>query len=68
MASAPQFVCPQFTYLFLAVRRADLCAVPCHLKITASSERYARRTLAKDFVLVFAGRLPCTTQEARHDQ
>ena len=68
MASAPQFTCPQFTYLFLAVRRADLCAVPCRLKITVSSERYARLTLAKDFVLAFAGRLPCKTQEVRHEQ
>lgn len=68
MVATPLYVCPQFTYLFLAVRRADLCAIPCRLKITASSEKYARRTLAKDFVLAFAGRLPCTTQEVRHEQ
>ncbi|WP_421588936.1 host cell division inhibitor Icd-like protein [Rahnella aceris] len=65
MVATPHYVCPQFTYLFLAVRRADLCVVPCRLKVTASSEPYARRALAKDFVLAFAGRLPCTTQEAR---
>ena len=68
MVATPHYICSQFTYLFLAVRRDDLRAVPCRLKITASSERYARRTLAKDFVLAFAGRLPCKTQEARHEQ
>lgn len=49
---------PKFTYLFLAVRRAELKSKPHRAEVTATSEREARQQLARDFVLFFAGRLP----------
>lgn len=55
---------PQFTFLFLAVRRADLRALPHREAITAPDEISARRLLARDYVLAFAGRLP--VQGGRH--
>ncbi|WP_073980986.1 host cell division inhibitor Icd-like protein [Erwinia sp. ErVv1] len=48
----------QFTFLFAAVRRADTAARPCMLRTTAETESAARRLLARDYVLSFAGRLP----------
>ncbi|AVE16827.1 host cell division inhibitor Icd-like protein [Pantoea vagans] len=48
----------QFTFLFAAVRRADTAARPCMLRTTAETEAAARRLLARDYVLSFAGRLP----------
>lgn len=48
----------QFTFLFAAVRRADTAARPCMLRTTAETESAARQTLARDYVLSFAGRLP----------
>ena len=48
----------QFTFLFAAVRRADTAARPCMLRTIAETESAARRLLARDYVLSFAGRLP----------
>ncbi|MBV4367124.1 host cell division inhibitor Icd-like protein [Erwiniaceae bacterium CMYE1] len=50
--------CLQFTFLFAAVRRADTAARPCMLRTTVETESAARRLLARDYVLSFAGRLP----------
>ncbi|EKN6150174.1 host cell division inhibitor Icd-like protein [Yersinia enterocolitica] len=49
---------PKFQYLFLAVCRSDLNAKPHRESVTAHSEQDARRTLAGQFVLSFAGRIP----------
>lgn len=49
---------PKFTFLFFAVRRADLSASPQRIKVIAHSEREARLSLVADFVLSFAGRIP----------
>lgn len=49
---------PKFTFYFLAVRRADLCAKPCRQSITAIDERAARKMLVAEYVLFFAGRVP----------
>ncbi|CNI10959.1 phage immunity repressor protein [Yersinia mollaretii] len=49
---------PKFQYLFLAVCRSDLNATPHRESITAHSEQDARRSLAGQFVLSFAGRIP----------
>jgi hypothetical protein len=53
---------PKFTFLFAAVRRAEPKAPVCMLRSAADSEHSARRLLARDYVLCFAGRLPA--QEA----
>ncbi|WP_208951022.1 host cell division inhibitor Icd-like protein [Rahnella sp. ChDrAdgB13] len=52
--TAPQ----RFTFLFLAVVRANPQAHPHREQIAAASEREARSLLVGRFVLVFAGRLP----------
>lgn len=65
MVATPHHYYPLFTYLFLGLRHADLRAIPCRIQITASSEQFARRILAKDFVLAFAGRVPALHQETR---
>lgn len=49
---------PEFTFIFAAVRRTDAAARPCMLRTTAETETAARRLLARDYVLSFAGRLP----------
>lgn len=49
---------PEFTFLFLAVRRADRSAQPCAVRVNAYNERAARAQLTADYVLCFAGRLP----------
>lgn len=48
----------KFQYLFLAVCRSDLNAKPHRESVTAHSEHDARRSLAGQFVLSFAGRIP----------
>nr|WP_232486572.1 host cell division inhibitor Icd-like protein [Pectobacterium parmentieri] len=48
----------------MAVRRADVHAVPHRETVIAPNERSARRLLARDYVLAFAGRLP--VEGARH--
>ncbi|ENB9204706.1 host cell division inhibitor Icd-like protein [Serratia marcescens] len=49
---------PEFTFIFAAVRRTDAAALPCMLRTVAGDERSARASLARDYVLSFAGRLP----------
>lgn len=49
---------PKYQYLFLAVCRSDLNATPHRESVTAHSEQDARRSLASQFVLSFAGRIP----------
>ncbi|QII39494.1 ash family protein [Rouxiella badensis] len=58
MATTPTPLYPQFTYLFAAVRRAEVSAPVCRLRTVAATERLARRQFARDYVLLFAGRLP----------
>ncbi|AVX38704.1 hypothetical protein DA391_14100 [Yersinia massiliensis] len=48
----------RFKFLFLAVHRSDLSAKPHRESVTAHSEQDARRSLAGQFVLSFAGRIP----------
>lgn len=48
----------QFRFLFLCVKRADITARPCRLEATAADERSARRMFSREFILLFAGRLP----------
>ncbi|EOC0060671.1 host cell division inhibitor Icd-like protein [Cronobacter turicensis] len=49
---------PQFVFVFAAVPRADRTPRICMLRTVASDERSARRSLVRDYVLAFAGRLP----------
>ncbi|WP_259191093.1 host cell division inhibitor Icd-like protein [Serratia sp. BIGb0163] len=49
---------PEFCFLFAAIRRTALTAAPCMLRTVADSEHNARRLLARDYILSFAGRLP----------
>jgi len=58
MATVPALPHPEYTFLFLAVRRADGNSRPAPVRITAQNERAARLSLITDFVVCFAGRLP----------
>lgn len=58
MAITPTPSHPKFTFIFLAVRRTDLNDRPHRKSITAPDELTARQLLARDFVLLFAGRVP----------
>ncbi|MGI1279299.1 host cell division inhibitor Icd-like protein [Klebsiella quasipneumoniae subsp. similipneumoniae] len=49
---------PQFVFVFAAVPRADRKPRICMLRIVASDEHAARRSLVRDYVLSLAGRLP----------
>ncbi|POP44691.1 Ash-like/host cell division inhibitor Icd-like protein [Superficieibacter electus] len=49
---------PQFVFVFAAIRRADCKPHVCMLRTVAGDERSARRSLVRDYVLSFAGRLP----------
>ncbi|WP_259398427.1 host cell division inhibitor Icd-like protein, partial [Klebsiella pneumoniae] len=49
---------PTFCFLFAAVRRSALTASPRIVRTVADSEHSARRLLARDYILSFAGRLP----------
>ncbi|WP_337262628.1 MULTISPECIES: host cell division inhibitor Icd-like protein [unclassified Serratia (in: enterobacteria)] len=64
MVATPTCLHPEFTFHFLAVRRADLRDTPHRESVTAPDELTARRLLARDFVLLFAGRVP--SQGVRH--
>ena len=66
MATVPVFSHPKFTFLFLAVRRADFLAQPCAMRVTADDERAARVQLATEYVLCFAGRLPAFERREVH--
>ncbi|SAH48573.1 phage immunity repressor protein [Enterobacter asburiae] len=52
------------TWLFAAINRSQRNARPVMLRITADNERSARRRLAPDYVLSFAGRIPCGGEHA----
>ena len=49
---------PQFVFVFAAVRRADRKPRICMLRTVAGDEHAARRSLVRDYILSFAGRLP----------
>ncbi|MFG6656427.1 host cell division inhibitor Icd-like protein [Scandinavium sp. M-37] len=49
---------PQFVFVFAAVRRADRKPRICMLRTVAGDENAARRSLVRDYILSFAGRLP----------
>ncbi len=51
---------PQFVFVFAAVRRADRKPRICMLRTVAGDELAARRSLARDYVLSLAARLPVT--------
>lgn len=53
-----------YRWLFLALNRSDYTAKPCRITITASNEHDARLMLVRDYMLIFAGRLPA--QEVAH--
>ncbi|MGA9605991.1 MAG: host cell division inhibitor Icd-like protein [Rouxiella badensis] len=46
------------TYIFAAINRTQRKVRPLMLRITACNEISARRLLAGDYILLFAGRLP----------
>lgn len=47
------------TWIFAAINRSQLSRRPVMLRITAIDERSARSRMAADYILLFAGRLPC---------
>lgn len=47
-----------YRWLFLALNRSDYTAKPCRIVVTASNENSARLMLVRDYMLIFAGRLP----------
>lgn len=55
---------PKFTFLFLAIDRANRAATPCRMSVEAHTEREARQVLAPHFILSLAARLP--VREASH--
>ena len=50
---------PQYTWLFLAVRRCDLRDKPHRRQVTAPDYHTARRLIARDYIAAYAGRIPC---------
>ncbi|MBS0844098.1 ash family protein [Enterobacter asburiae] len=58
MATIPALSHPQYTFVFLAVRRTDYAARPFAVRTVATCERAARMKLVADFVLSFAARIP----------
>ncbi|HHT7876729.1 host cell division inhibitor Icd-like protein [Pasteurella multocida] len=50
-----------FTYIFIGILRTDLSNQLHKLRIPAKSELQARKELARDYVLVFAGKIPLKT-------
>lgn len=47
-----------YRWLFLALNRSDYTAKPCRIAVTAPNESSARLMLVRDYMLIFAGRLP----------
>ncbi|MEQ1975872.1 MULTISPECIES: host cell division inhibitor Icd-like protein [unclassified Xenorhabdus] len=47
-----------FNFLFLSIKCSYLAAIPCRIETTASNEHNARMTLVRNYILLFAGRLP----------
>jgi hypothetical protein len=58
MATIPALSHSQFTFVFLAVRRADYAARPFAVRTVATCEHAARLKFVADFVLSFAARIP----------
>ena len=58
MVTTPTYSHPQFTWLFLAVRRSDTSDRPHREEVTAHDYNTARSLIARDFVAAFAGRIP----------
>ncbi|MCL7822106.1 host cell division inhibitor Icd-like protein [Pasteurella multocida] len=50
-----------FTYIFIGILRTDLSNQLQKIRIPAESELQARKKLARDYVLVFAGKIPLKT-------
>lgn len=50
-----------FTYIFIGILRTDLSNQLQKIRIPAKSELQARKQLARDYVLVFAGKIPLKT-------
>ncbi|MEB3493211.1 host cell division inhibitor Icd-like protein [Pasteurella multocida] len=50
-----------FTYIFIGILRTDLSNQLHKLRIPAESELQARKELVRDYVLVFAGKIPLKT-------
>ncbi|MCT8983648.1 host cell division inhibitor Icd-like protein [Pasteurella multocida] len=50
-----------FTYIFIGILRTDLSNQLQKIRIPAESELQARKQLARDYVLVFAGKIPLKT-------
>ncbi|HEA3247856.1 TPA: host cell division inhibitor Icd-like protein [Pasteurella multocida] len=50
-----------FTYIFIGILRTDLSNQLHKLRTPAKSELQARKQLARDYVLVFAGKIPLKT-------
>lgn len=50
-----------FTYIFIGILRTDLSNQLQKIRIPAKSELQARKKLARDYVLVFAGKIPLKT-------
>lgn len=46
------------TWIFAAINRSQLSCRPIMLRVTAGDEQSARRRLAADYILLFAGHLP----------
>ncbi|HGG8753644.1 TPA: host cell division inhibitor Icd-like protein [Enterobacter cloacae] len=59
MASTTPHTYPQYTWLFLAVRRCVLRDKPHRRQVTAPDYHSARRLIARDYIAAFAGRIPC---------
>lgn len=47
-----------YRWLFLALNRSDYTAKPCRIAVIAPNENSARLMLVRDYMLIFAGRLP----------
>lgn len=54
----------RFVFIFAAIRRDSPKIAPEMRHVSAFSENEARKVLASDFILLFAGRLPI--QEVEH--
>ncbi|EKH9632808.1 host cell division inhibitor Icd-like protein [Salmonella enterica] len=53
-----------FTWLFLAVSRSNPEDKPRRVSVTAPDEQSARKLLAGDYTLTFAGRIPAHSEPA----
>jgi len=62
MATSPIISHSAFTFIFAAVRRSVPNSRPCMVRTIATCEHDARQSLAREYILSFAGRLP--VQEA----